>query len=601
MYVCYSHQLFLNVENLLKDGETNDALACYVTNYSQIPSKRTLEKQLLLAVLETEKEITWIEDLIDENRQSVSYRCLVFTVAQVSKTDLESFSLPPVLSAIPSEYLILLAKAWYRYPQCFYLRDSPNRHLFISALQQQPEALGWCVLTLTKLEAFELLQDVSQSWVNYGLYAKDTPYQIKTLCEDKNIEKIKSVIFDSIKFNLNQFNTDKVALLLLLQACFKLIDVYEHPDDIPVLNTLIAYSERLLNFPLSGDMKQQVLVYRFSALAELSYSDAKKGEQLLDEYKTQWQTATWAFPYPEKLLFAFQKLGADDLELHLLSTAEISNDTEKWVQLTSDQILKKRYFDEIMQEWGALYKERSSDERVLIGFTRSLLREDTALWESEWTEKIKEQWLSISHINEHYYHVSHSYLVQIQASDSEKVSWFEEYLYDASLTNITIYKTVEVYLRALSNRRNWSRIKDYIERDHADRISLIISFSEYAFMIAMAKIDELPKDDKKIKDWYPLWEEIISLPLKKTELLDAVHLFNHIKEEKLRKHMLGEKILNSRLYGDIELQVLRHAKAYGERLIEQYQSSMSFDRVISLKQQLKKCEISNIGNCLENI
>jgi hypothetical protein len=282
------------------------------------------------------------------------------------------------------------------------------------------------------------------------------------------------------------------------------------------------------------------------------------------EYRSRWQPLGIPFPHPEWLLYAFQQRGEADLEQHLLQAAEISSETDRWVLLSRELVCKRSPERADLEAWAALYQERRQDERVLAGLSNALLRSAPLLRE-EWTEKLNllGRWRSLAG-HDRYRGLAGAFVVLLQPSDDERIGAFEELLAEEPLASAQVRRAARGYVASLRRTRQWRRLFD-LDHRRPDLFDLACPFKERELARLLGRLIELPRDEPELRRWCAGWERLLALPLSTRELLEVLEQFLLLRRELAA---WAPDLLEDELLGDVELQLLRRAKARAEGLLE---------------------------------
>src|SRR6185369_7414876 len=259
-----------------------------------------------------------------------------------------------------------------------------------------------------------------------------------------------------------------------------------------------------------------------------------------------------------------QQRGEADLERHLFETAGVSAATDRWL-LLSRELVRKRVPDRAdLSAWMALYEERRKDERVLVGLSNALQRSAPLLREEQ-VERLDllGRWRTLQS-HDAYRGLSGAFLVLLQSSDEDRIRAFQELLAEESLASAHVRRAARAYVASLRRTRQWRPLLD-LDRRRPDLLDLACPFKERELARLLGRLSELPADEAGLRGWCSGWERLLGLPLASRELLEVLEHFLLLRRE-LGAWSPG--VLEDELLGDVELQLLRRAKAQAERLLD---------------------------------
>ena len=359
--------------------------------------------------------------------------------------------------------------------------------------------------------------------------------------------ELKAVTAEALGMAVGRFLENTPALLHLLGAAFSLRR----------FSTIVALSEVLLRRPeTASEQKERVLTLLLGALAELDRFD-----EVATVYRERWMPLALPFPQPEWLLYAFQRHGETSLERHLLESVDDGAEISAWIRLRRDLLRKGAPDGSDLEGWEALYGERGKDERVLVGISEAVLRSAPLLRE-EWRERLGllARWRALADIDR-YRLLAGSYLVLLQPTDAERIEAFERFLDGAPLGQQPVRRAARAYVAALRRIRRWDRLRD-LTRSCPDLFNLACPFKERELARLLGRLIDLPVDEPGFRLWCSGWERLLSLPLSGREVSEVLGHFILLRRELERRE---PEMAEDDLLADIQLQVLRRAKAEAER------------------------------------
>ena len=530
------------VPRLLQAGEPDSALDFYLSRYAELPSRARLEWGLASALHElgrAEPRSGWPVDLLERP----SGGTLAFVVSQIAGVGLP---LPGALASrrpVPPAFRAVLAASWLRRPLCAALQDEATRSRFALWLAETPSAIGSCLLAAAEAGDEGLAQHLAPLWLRRGLHPLDAPEQIARV---SRFPFLAPVAREALRAATVLFFGDAGALLRLLETAFHLGDP----------GSALPIGEALLNRELNEAERRKVLALGLAALADLDRVD-----EVIERYHSRWLPTGAPFPWPERLLYAFQQRGESDLERHLLTTAPPEAETLPWVSLSRDLILGEQPPRRAhLEAWEALYRERPRDERVLVGATSAILRCSPLLRE-EWAERLglRKRWESL-HGQERYRDLAGAFLVLLCTADEERIETFEDCLAGAELSLEPTRRAARAYVAALRRRKRWDRLRD-LDARWPDLFDLACRFRERELARGMVRVTDLPASPADLRRWCSGWERLLGLPLASGEVLEILDHFLALRREVERRDREG---LEGGLLKDLSLQILRRARAEAE-------------------------------------
>jgi hypothetical protein len=576
----------LHLLSIIAENKIYSAFDYYFENYEKVISKAKIEWELIKKIFQLKKFKEIPLNLIEDIKQRTSGVALLFICSQLAKIDIEFFPELNRLMRVPSKLKRHLAYTWIFYPQCKCLDNHEFRRTFALWLAQYDRAVGACLLAESKRNDLmpELIDELSYRWIQKGLSDRNTP---KYLSEAVKIPVLKNAGLQAVKKCIGFFFGNKEALQILIRCAFDLED-YE---------TAVTYSEIILTPGIDEDVRKSILSLRLAALAELD-----KEIEVIEEYKNLWMPLNCDFPFPDRLLFIFQKNGRNDLENHLLKNCVIDDSSPSWVKFTWEYIFGRNR-EELLNKWSGLYDKESNDERILFGFT-NLLISIPDVFRTQWIEIIKERWKFLyeyedsgsKEIRRPYEELAGAFLVLMNKNKVELIEDFRKYLSEKMLNHPIAKRAAQAYIRALAERKRWKELRDYLDKQDIRFIRAVSPFEEYEFIKAMANLEELPNNGNHLVLWCQYWERLISLPIDTEMIKQAVEHFVNLREKLITEN---HAVINNYLFEDISLQILRRAKAEGERLLMNIFISDE-DKKEKLF-RLQKADIDNVNEIIREL
>lgn len=559
----------------LAAGRAAEALTGYAEKSSGLAARSFLEWQLVEAVLRTRlavEPVVWPDDVLDRP----SGAALAFVVAQLSGQDLALPRGLARLAPIPRARKLALAAAWLWRPGCFGLQDAKLRRRFAEWLADAPEAIGPCLLAAAHVGDGELIGRLGPLWLARGIFHAGAPGQIE---QASSLRDLQDLAGKALGAALGTCLADTPGLLHLLGAAFSL---RRFP-------TVLALGEMLLRRPEVGpNPRQRVLALLLGALAELD-----RFEEVAAAYRERWMPLGLPFPEPEWLLYSLQRQGETALERHLLESVN-GAETSAWVRLRRDLLRKGAPERSDLEAWEALYRARGKDERVLVGASEAVLRSAPLLRE-EWGERLGllPRWQALAGLDR-YRLLAGSYLVLLQPTDPERIEAFERWLEGAPLVQEPVRRAARAYVAALRRTRRWNRLRD-LSRSWPDLFDLACPFGERELARLLGRLLDLPGDEPGFRLWCAGWERLLSLPLSGREVAEVLGHFILLRRELERA---DPESAEDDLLADIELQVLRRAKAEAELRLARTSDLQTRD---SLRSRLRAARLEATLRILEDL
>ncbi len=570
---CLSHQQ--KVSAAIASGDPGQALDLYLEHYDDLHARAALEWRLLIRAVRapaiSPPDGPWPEDLL-LRRSGAS---LAFAVAQANggASDLPAGLLPP--RAVPRRYRPCLAAAWRRRPDCPALAAPELRRSFAAALAEDATLSGPCACAAALAGDRALAGELADRWLERGLGHRAAPGQI---ADAGRVAALAEPAAAALRLAVGLFYDDAEKLLELAEAAFELA---EHP-------VLLDLGAALLERPLTPDQKCRILELRLAALAE----DPRTYARAAAEYRELWQPLAEPYPLPELLLYAFQQLGENGLERHLLENAEINEMTPRWVALSRERLRGGVPSRRLLETWAELYAEESGDERVLVGVTSAVLRCPRPL-RLTWADQLglAERWRRLAS-HEPYRHLAGAFLVRLQEFDEERITVFETYLADAALATHAERLAARAYVAAL--RR--SKRLDGLDGARREALLQACSFEQGQIAELLHRLRQVDADQLPLRRWCEGWERLLGLPLSVHDLVEIVDHFLNLSRELETAGRLAEDV---DLYEDVRLQLLRRAKAAAEELLELL--PLAAPRRRNLAERLERADLSAVFRILQEL
>lgn len=342
--------------------------------------------------------------------------------------------------------------------------------------------------------------------------------------------------------------TDRESLLALLRAAMGL-ECFE---------AVRAITSTLLALELAGGEHSRILAEHLASLVELD-----RWEVATERYRSHWVPRGEPYPHPERLLYALQRLGEDELERHLLCQTVLAPSAPRWVVLSRERLIGPASFRSHLASWEDLRRERPRDEPVLVGATLSLLASPVLL-RQEWADRLglSALWRDLAEIDA-YRELAGAFLVLLEPSPEDRIAEFERRSSDAHLDHPIVRRAARAYVAALRRTRRWDRLRA-LASESSDLLTLACPFVERELAAGMARLAQLPGRPADLGSWRAGWERLSSLPLALAELIEVLDHYLVLRRELDR---LAEAEANAESLADLELQILRRAKAAAENAL----------------------------------
>lgn len=539
-------------EAALFDSAAGAALARYLDTAGASIRKPGLEWALIGLLDRSAPELppglseSWPEERIE----MPSGAALRFAVIQRTPED-RSSALPPGLSRRPplaGPHKELLARAWLHRPDTPALADPEPRRGFARWLARHPPAVGGCLLAAAAADDRALVDELTPRWLSCGLLHPGAPAEV---ARASRRPALADPARRALRIVVGRFFRDDGSLAELLEPALALGDA----------ESAATLGETLFARSADPSLRRRALAVRLAALGE-----ARRGAQLADEYRRRWLPTGWAYPRPERLLYLFQELGADDLERHLLGHVEVSDETPDWVLLTRETLEAPSPGPEQLGAWEKLHAAHPKDERVLVGATRAVLRRPRPV-RKEWSERLglSARWRQLAGLDR-YRWLAGAFLVLLHTEKEDRIAEFENRLTEAPLDLPAVRRAARAYLAALRRSRRWRRLAE-IEARRPEMLLHACPFAERELLRTLARLSELPGDRRAERRWCEGWERLIGLPLDSSEVVEVLDHFVNLRRE-LERH--GHLRHEQALFADVTLQLLRRVRAEAEALLARH-------------------------------
>ncbi len=535
------------IEAAMAADDAQQAVLDYYDIRHAVPAVPMIEWALARYLSCTSRPLNFPVDWPVEVLNRVSGAALVFVGAQTAGVDIR---FPDALAAgrtVPMKHRRYIARAWLSRPECECLSDIRIRRPFVEMLAGDVASMEFCVLAEASRPDADtrLLNHLCAQWTNTGVYGELEIDILKDwLAVNRNLD---SIVRKVVAKAIHHETVNDINLLKLLEIAFNLRD----------LKTVARYAGRLIDRPLPEKLKKQILVIYLASLPETGA--VSKAAEL---YETRWRSSGWAYPFPEKLLYGFQILGARDLEDHLCETAIFNEKTPAWARLSRETRLSPNP-ERHLRAWADLYSQEIRDERVLAGFTKALLKYPE--FESgKWRSELIRRWERLCAYDA-YRETASAYLVLLHPTNEEKIRIFETHLYGPGVVTPLVGQAIRAYIKALGKRKRWNDLRGFLVDGAAGELKHACLVDDIRFIRLMADLETIPEDVKSFRSWRRKWEQIIGLPLDTEMLMDAADHFIRLKGRLFSK---GGEYRNNDHFEDVSLQFLRRIKAEAEKILK---------------------------------
>ena len=544
------HRLQRRVENAIWTTDPDAALAVYLDPAAASVRKPAVEWALvsLLGQWQLASPPEGLDAWPADRLASPSGAALLFAVTQSVPEDVGSaIPAPGVLGmpAIGGRHKEWLARAWLLRPDRPTLTTEQRRQLS-RWLARHPPATGRCLLVAAALEDQTLVDELGPRWLRCGVYHPGAPAEVARVSAVRGLASYA-----------------KRALPLVTAACFGDGDALAHLLE-PALELGDAESAAVLGeavFVRGRDPHQRRLglAVRLAALGL-----GLHGARLVDEYRRHWQPTGWSYPWPERLLYLFQELGADDEKRHLLAHMEVTGSTPRWVSLVRETTRASTPTRSQMREWEELHVNHPRDERVLVGATRAVLRCQRPELR-RWSERLglRERWSRLAEL-ERYRDLAAAFLVLLHTEEEDRIVEFERRLADTSLDLPVVRWAARSYLAALRRTRQWRRLQE-VESRRPEMVQRACPYRERELIRCLARLSRLPGESRERRYWCEVWESLLGLDLEPAEVVEVLDLFVTLSRELEMRGDGGEQ--EESLLTDVTLQIVRRGRAEAEALL----------------------------------
>jgi hypothetical protein len=553
----------------LAQGDGVGALELYLGDDATSIRKPNLEWKLASLLLRLDNPGVghcqgWPADRLDHPAGAAL--CLV--VAQVTQDrDRNLDPLPPGLATLPplpARNRALLARAWLRYPQGPAFGDRASCRSFALWLARHPPSLGVVLLAVARRgDDPDLVRELAVRWLHAGLFH---PEAARHLVAISRLPALAQTAQSALAICLGRFFEEDEALIDLLEPALTLRQG----------ELVVSLTSALLRRTLPLDKRNQVLACRLLGLAI-----DERWAMLAEEYREYWIPLGEPFPWPERLLYVFQKSGEDELARHLVADRRAAGTWPRWMELTARFLETPRVTVAHLQKWEEAYTADPQDERILVGVTRAVLAAPLGLKQT-WVDRlgIAERWVQLAEF-EGFRELGSAYLVLLAVQDETVITDFEQRLSQESLESLPARKAAQRYVQALRRTRQWPRLRSLLEGGD-DRLACACTFAEWEMVRLLSRLEALPSEDRSAeRGWCGDWEQLLSLPLTQEEVVEVL---NHFVNLQRTLEVQGGLRHEFNLFQDVTLQVLRRAKAALEALLRARGAPPA--RISELRQQI---------------
>lgn len=555
------------INGLIANREIGQAVATYLRAYAVVSGKALFEWRLAAALLDADqgpeehlRDLEWPNTLLARP----SGAALRFTVAQIGHEETEPEA-AEIFSTVPYQAMPTLARAWAAYPETKWLATPEARRRFANRMALNQVAAGHCMLAAGAAGDAALVEELAPAWLGTGTLLDTAPAILRSASK---IPLLAQVTRRGIAIAAGRCYGDTGALLLLLEACFGILDSCEDlspPADVG--EAALRLSDVLIERGLPPEQTQRIWIWRLACLAALG-----EFERTAQEYKEHWIPGRWSYPHPELILHALQRTGDDDAERHLLATANLGETTQAWVLLTHRCALPGEGAAVSLEDWDHYLRvewsraaETGVDLRVLLAVTVSVLR--TAEWERqrhadlEW--RLQNAWKQLAK-HADLGALACSILILLETAPARIIQQYEENADGTPPSGNWPCRAGHAYILALRRRKEWTHLSDLHARQPA-LFERCCTFSERRITRLMSEAKDLAMHAPVFDTWRNTWEQMLFLPLTARDLVDILEHFFTLQQQPAVRTMNQE---NRGACEDLRLQLLRRARAEAERLLE---------------------------------
>jgi hypothetical protein len=457
----------------------------------------------------------------------------------------------------------VLAEAWALNPEGVEFSENLTPEEFAIWLATSNDALSPCLFACAILGDKKLVDYIGTKLLRRGLSSQTLIKWMPQLAQHSLLDSlVREALFELVP-----------CVLPRSEQCIPLLELAFAKNQ---YETVLLLSDQIARESISEAEHWRCKGLRIAALA-----GAARGDQCLREYRREWYLTGRPFPAPEPVLFVFQCEGVEDLEIDLLAHLDASDAHAEWIKLGVHRVKGSMPIAKQITRWENLHNEHPRDERYLVGLTRAViaapvpLRGDrpNLLANVKWSRYLRFAPLEAN---------ARAYQMLLLSDDEAKAKYFEEYIAERyPFTNFLILRCALEYVRCLRRGKRWSQAQKFFAKPEACLLNRISPFAEHEFVRLMANVEALPPTEDTAWLWCEDWERILSLPLDSEQIADMLGHFVNLKLK------LGRAVLESEVFRDLSLQVLRRGKAEAERLLFQKHVQVTDTRE-KVRQELRR-------------
>lgn len=573
--------LYEAVHRLIGDEKLGCALELYLQTYPEQTARARTEWRLAEEIGKEPSELVdvnlaeWPASLL----QRTSGAALCFLMNNINRNPTKN--LPPGLAEFPAlsgDRKVLLARAWNLFPEGVFERE--ERKKLSNWLSSEPRSVGFCLMAAAGLGDAQIVEELQSVFLRRCLSTPDMPALLRQMAGYNLLRELTRKVL-------------KAELFLALRSpdqAFQLLQIAFEIEDFEIL---VACGEGLLSGSLSTKSIAQSRSMRLTALAETG-----RAREAINEYRNNWLEATEPFPYPDSLLRIFQRFGEKELQTHLLSNLPTDRkEFSCWVALSRETEIAAKPVIQLVEEWTASIERDPRDPNAFIGLTEAILGMPFIIAPGL-MDRIKERWQRLSTHEE----VEHqgwavqavTYSMLLKESAPDRIAYFERELVRFSPDDPMVHRASFEYLRCLRQLKQWAKIRAFLTSPHGQILHRQCDFSEFEFIRMMSDLDDVPRDETQCLEWCEKWERLLRLPLDTRQIEELTGHFAKLTD-KTPAHLS-----QSHLFHDLELQVLRRAKAEAERVLR-HNRNVPASIADGLSQRLCAARIQGAHEILSNL
>ncbi len=533
------------LESYLNSKMPEQALSHYIEKYTALTNRTSVAIRLLELLLTTHyrcKEIpVWPDGIVATHTGAL----LVFAVAQLSGQPCSWNGDVPHKMMAPTGLRTIAAKLWLLSPDCKPFIHSESRKQFVAWLTQETATIPILLLVAAKLNDSKLVSELADPWRKLCLMQPNTPEFIENALP---FSILQTIVEPSISLCIGLHFQHHGRLFVLMRSAFK-IERYDF---------VVSIAEILARGNFDPATNAEVQAMRLGAFGALN-----KDQELITAYRRVWLKQPIAFPYPEMILYNFQRNGEWELERHVLNGIVDLTQLNQWFALCHRQATEGPS-RALLSEWAVLFSTDKQNEQVLFGLSRCLFAllpmPDKGL-ETE----INARWQRLATLAD-YREMAGFFLVFLAPNLQDLATRFESNLATASMSHPLVVQAGKKYMRALSDAGRWSDLRNFLCKTNLGHLGKICQAGELAFHLGLAGQVSLPNHLSESRKWLQGWEQLLSLRMQGRMILRLIAHFLALAKE-LKKTELGDLIMTSSFYEDITLQLQRRSKAEGLRVL----------------------------------